>query len=127
MILFLLPAYSYSATFAWIPPVRGAVYWGPGFVGWVYTPSYVSWVPLAPGDIYYGYGYYGPNSVNIINMRLLQKCLFINIANAHNVCHSRNPVLDTGASVPKAFGIEERFRTSPDRSAASHGASRNDR
>jgi hypothetical protein len=49
----------------WVPPRRGAVYWGPGYVGWVYTKNYVSWVPLAPGEIYYGHGYYGPGSVNI--------------------------------------------------------------
>ncbi|MGA7826567.1 MAG: DUF6600 domain-containing protein [Geobacteraceae bacterium] len=49
----------------WVPPRRGAVYWGPGYVGWVYTPNYVSWIPLAPGETYYGHGYYGPGSVNI--------------------------------------------------------------
>jgi len=54
----------------WVPPFRGAVYWGPGFVGWVHTPSYVAWVPLAPGEIYYGHGYYGPYSVNIININI---------------------------------------------------------
>jgi hypothetical protein len=63
-------AYIVSTGWVWVPPVRGAVYWGPGFVGWVYTSSYVSWVPLAPGDTYYGYGYYGPNSVNIININI---------------------------------------------------------
>ncbi len=52
----------------WVPPRPGAIYWGPGYVGWVYTPSYVGWVPLAPGEIYYGYGYYGPGSVNITNI-----------------------------------------------------------
>lgn len=49
----------------WIPPRRDAVHWGPGYVGWVHTPSYVSWVPLAPGETYYGYGNYGPGSVNL--------------------------------------------------------------
>lgn len=49
----------------WVPPRRGAVYWGPGYVGWVHTPTHVSWVPLAPGETYYGHGYYGPGSVNI--------------------------------------------------------------
>jgi hypothetical protein len=63
-------AYIVSTGWVWVPPVRGAVYWGPGFVGWVYTSSYVAWVPLAPGDTYYGYGYYGPNSVNIININV---------------------------------------------------------
>jgi hypothetical protein len=26
----------------WVPPKRGEVYWGPGFVGWVQTTTYVS-------------------------------------------------------------------------------------
>ncbi|NJD57679.1 MAG: iron dicitrate transport regulator FecR [Nitrospirae bacterium] len=56
----------------WVPPVRGAVYWGPGFVGWVSTPTYVAWVPLAPGETYYGHGNYGPNSVNITNVNVNQ-------------------------------------------------------
>jgi hypothetical protein len=54
----------------WVPPARGAVYWGPGYVGWIATPSYVAWVPLAPGEIYYGYGYYGPWSVNIATVNI---------------------------------------------------------
>lgn len=53
---------------AWVPPPHHAVYWGPGYVDWWYTPTYVAWVPLAPGEIYYGYGYYGPLSVNIISI-----------------------------------------------------------
>ena len=71
----------------WVPPVRGAVYWGPGFVGWVRTPTYVSWVPLAPGEIYYGHGHYGPHSVNItqVNIRQInvQKIVYKNI-HVHN-------------------------------------------
>lgn len=59
-----------SIGWCWVPPARGGVYWGPGYVGWVHTPTYVAWVPLAPGDIYYGYGYYGPHSVNIININI---------------------------------------------------------
>ncbi|MCK7504975.1 MAG: hypothetical protein MZV70_13445 [Desulfobacterales bacterium] len=54
----------------WVPPARGTVYWGPGYVGWVYTPSYVAWVPLAPREVYYGYGHYGPHSVNIYNVNI---------------------------------------------------------
>jgi hypothetical protein len=54
----------------WVPPPEGAVYWGPGYVGWVRTADYVAWVPLAPGEIYYGRGYYGPHSVNIINVNI---------------------------------------------------------
>lgn len=49
----------------WIPPVRGDVYWGPGYVGWFRTDTHVGWAPLAPGEIYYGYGYHGRQSVNI--------------------------------------------------------------
>jgi hypothetical protein len=52
----------------WVPPRRGAVWWGPGYVGWVYTANQVAWVPLAPGDTYYGHGYYGPGSVNLNTM-----------------------------------------------------------
>lgn len=52
----------------WVPPRRGLAYWGPGYVGWVHTPTYVSWVPLAPREIYYGRGYHGPYSVNIKNV-----------------------------------------------------------
>lgn len=60
-----------SYGWCWVPPVRGSVHWGPGYVGWVHTSTHVAWVPLAPGEIYYGYGNYGPNSVNIgINFNL---------------------------------------------------------
>lgn len=78
----------------WVPPVRGAVYWGPGFVGWVHTPTYVSWVPLAPGEIYYGYGYYGPHSVNITNIHItnirVEKVVYrnIHVHNAVTVIHT---------------------------------------
>lgn len=54
----------------WVPPAVGAVYWSPGFVAWIYTPTYVSWVPLAPREIYYGYGYYGPYSVNLTKVNV---------------------------------------------------------
>jgi len=62
--------FNVSIGWCWVPPIRGAAYWGPGFVGWVYTPEYVAWVPLAPGEVYYGYGYYGPHSVNITNINI---------------------------------------------------------
>jgi len=65
----------------WVPPRHGAAHWGPGYVGWVHTPTYVSWVPLAPGDTYYGYGDYGPGSVNINTIN-------ISIINVHR--HYRN-------------------------------------
>lgn len=63
-------AFIVSFGWCWVPPVRGDVYWGPGYVGWVYTPTYVAWVPLAPMEVYYGYGYYGRHSVNIINVNI---------------------------------------------------------
>ncbi len=80
--------YIVSIGWAWVPPVRGAAYWGPGFVGWVYTPTYVSWVPLAPRDIYYGYGYYGPSSVNIINIDVHKTV----IKNVYKNVHVNNAV-----------------------------------
>ena len=60
--------FSAGLGWCWVPPTRGAAWWGPGYVGWVHTPSSVAWVPLAPGEIYYGYGSYGPLSVNITNV-----------------------------------------------------------
>jgi hypothetical protein len=82
-----------SFGWCWVPPRRGAVYWGPGFVGWVRTPTHVSWVPLAPGEIYYGRGYYGPHSVNIINVNVttinVEKVVYRNVRvrNAVTVVH----------------------------------------
>ena len=67
-------AFAVSIGWCWVPPARGAVYWGPGYVGWVYTSRRVAWVPLAPGDIYYGRGHHGPHSVNITN---------VNVTNVH--------------------------------------------
>ena len=77
-----------SVGWCWVPPARGAVYWGPGFVGWVHNPTYVAWVPLAPGEIYYGYGYYGPNSVNIININIFKT----EIINVYKNVHIKNAV-----------------------------------
>lgn len=49
----------------WVPPGRGDVNWGPGFVGWYRTGDHIGWTPLAPGETYYGHGSYGRHSVNI--------------------------------------------------------------
>ncbi len=82
-----------SMGWCWVPPVRGAVYWGPGFVGWVRTPTYVSWVPLAPREIYYGHGNYGPHSINITNINItniqVQKVVYknVHVQNAVTVVH----------------------------------------
>jgi hypothetical protein len=59
-----------SVGWCWVPPSIDDLYWGPGYVGWVYTPYDVSWCPLAPKEIYYGYGYFGPYSVNILNINI---------------------------------------------------------
>lgn len=72
----------------WVPPLRGEVYWGPGYVGWVRTADYVAWVPLAPGEIYYGRGYFGKYSVNITNVNINQ----INITNVYKNVHVTNGV-----------------------------------
>jgi len=68
--------WSFVASFGWcwVPPARGAVHWGPGYVGWVYTSNRVAWVPLAPREVYYGRGHHGPHSVNITN---------VNVTNVH--------------------------------------------
>jgi hypothetical protein len=86
-------AFIASIGWCWVPPPRGAVYWGPGYVGWVYTPTYVSWVPLAPREIYYGYGYYGPHSVNITQINIthidIHKVVYknVHVHNAVTVIH----------------------------------------
>jgi hypothetical protein len=72
----------------WVPPSVNAVFWSPGFVAWIYTPTYVSWVPLAPGEIYYGYGYYGPHSVNLRKVNVKN----INITNIYINARVNNAV-----------------------------------
>lgn len=54
-----------SLGWCWIPPARGDVIWGPGYVGWYRTGSHVGWTPLAPGETYYGYGKHGRHSIDI--------------------------------------------------------------
>jgi hypothetical protein len=65
-----------SIGWCWVPPPYGYAYWGPGYVGWHYTPHYVTWVPLGPKDPYYGYGYYGPHSTNLHHHRHLREPIF---------------------------------------------------
>ncbi|NTV53474.1 MAG: FecR domain-containing protein, partial [Candidatus Firestonebacteria bacterium] len=40
----------YSNRWCWVPPLRGEIHWGHGYVGWIHTPRYIGWVPLAPGE-----------------------------------------------------------------------------
>ena len=63
----------------WVPPAVNAVFWSPGFVAWIQTPTYVSWVPLAPREIYYGHGHYGPHSVNVKKVNIKT----VNITNVY--------------------------------------------
>lgn len=51
----------------WVPPARGDIYWGPGYVGWYRSGSHVGWTPLAPGETFYGRRNYGRHSVDIAN------------------------------------------------------------
>lgn len=76
----------------WVPPALNDVFWGPGFVAWINTPTYVSWVPLAPGEIYYGHGHYGRHSVNLTrvnikNISITNVYLNARAANAVRVVH----------------------------------------
>jgi hypothetical protein len=82
-------AYFGTVGWCWVPPRHGSVFWAPGYVGWVHTPTYVSWVPLAPGDIYYGYGHFGPGSVNISIGKTVVKRQFrnVHVRNAVTVLH----------------------------------------
>ncbi len=54
----------------WVPPARGDIYWGPGYVGWYSTGSHVGWTPLAPGEIFYGKRYYGRHSAIVTSVRV---------------------------------------------------------
>ena len=84
----------------WIPPRRGQVYWGPGYVGWVRTRDYVAWVPLAPREVYYGYGNYGPNSVDIRRRNVreinITKIVYRNVQVTNSVTVINNNTFVTG-------------------------------
>jgi hypothetical protein len=56
-----------SFGWCWVPPVRGDVFWGPGYVGWYRDSTRIGWTPLAPGETFYGRRHYGQHSVNVIN------------------------------------------------------------
>ena len=96
-----------SRGWCWVPPVAGAAYWGPGYVGWTVTPSYVAWVPLAPGEIYYGYGYYGPGSVNITTVNVntvVVNRTYVNATHGHGVNVVKRDTFGTGFRVPVKAG-----------------------
>jgi hypothetical protein len=62
----------------WVPPARGDVYWGPGYVGWYSIGDQVAWTPLAPGETFYAPRYYGPHSVVITKEVLKIKPIYKN-------------------------------------------------
>ncbi|OPY71721.1 MAG: FecR protein [Syntrophorhabdus sp. PtaU1.Bin058] len=107
----------------WVPPRRGFVYWGPGYVGWVYTPTYVSWVPLAPREIYYGHGYYGPYSINVKNVTIqnitVNRTVYKNVYVDHAVTTLHRDTFITGRPVKTTanenlFLKEKRVTGAPD-------------
>ena len=100
----------------WVPPERGNVYWGPGYVGWVRTPEYVAWVPLAPREIYYGHGNYGRYSVNvtnvnITNIRVTNVYRNVNVTNSVTVVNHTTFVTGRGGAVNRnvAATVREDF------------------
>jgi hypothetical protein len=96
-------AFTASVGWCWVPPVRGAVHWGPGYVGWVVTPTHVSWVPLAPREIYYGRGHHGPHSVNITQVNVtnvnVEKVVYKNVQVTNSVTVVHRDTFVTGRHV----------------------------
>ncbi|HEY6872563.1 MAG TPA: DUF6600 domain-containing protein [Geobacteraceae bacterium] len=97
----------------WVPPRAGGIYWSPGYVGWVHTPTSVAWVPLAPGEIFYGRGYYGPASVNITNVTINQTVVrnYRNVSVSNAVTVVSNTTFISGRKEPA------RVRANPFREA----------
>jgi hypothetical protein len=90
----------------WVPPLPGDVFWAPGFVGWITTPTYVGWVPLAPGEIYYGRRNYGRHSVTVTNVTNIT---VVNNANVYRNSFHRHAV----TSVERDGFISGRGRYTP--------------
>ena len=90
----------------WVPPVRGDVYWAPGYVGWVRTGDHVAWVPLAPREVYYGHGNFGRYSTNITNVninqvRVTNVYLNINVTNSITVVNQSTFLTGRPSSVDR--------------------------
>jgi hypothetical protein len=45
--------------------------WYPGRVAWIHTGVYIGWVPLAPFEPYYSYRHWGPRSVVVTNVNMI--------------------------------------------------------
>jgi hypothetical protein len=100
----------------WVPPSRGDVYWGPGYVGWVRTGGYVAWVPLAPRETYYGHGHFGRHSmnvtkVNITRVRVTNVYRNINVTNSITVVNHNTFVTGRHESVDRnvLINVKEDF------------------
>ena len=100
----------------WVPPPRGEVFWGPGYVGWVRTAEHVAWVPLAPREIYYGHGNYGRYSVNVTNVnvnsiRVTNVYRNVNVVNSVTVVNQATFVTGRPAPVDRnaAANVREDF------------------
>jgi hypothetical protein len=109
-------AFVVSVGWLWVPPVRGDVFWAPGYVGWVRTGDYVAWVPLAPREIYYGRGHYGRYSTNITNVNVTQVHVTnvyrnVNVTNSVTVVHQTTFVSGRPSSVDRnaAVAVREDF------------------
>jgi hypothetical protein len=101
----------------WVPPSRGDVYWGPGYVGWVRTGDHVAWVPLAPRETYYGYGSFGRNSVNITNVNINQVRITnvyrnVNVTNSITVVNQNTFITGRPAPVQQnvVVNLRENFK-----------------
>ncbi|GAB4389962.1 MAG: FecR domain-containing protein [Thermodesulfovibrionales bacterium] len=82
-------AYLPRAGWCWVPPRHRDVHWGPGFVAWVGSGTYIGWVPLAPGEPFIGHRYYGPGSVNIVDIDIHKTIIYKNarVKDAVTVIH----------------------------------------
>ncbi len=67
----------------WVPPVRGDIYWGPGYVGWYRTENHIGWTPLAPGENFYGRKHFGRHSVNINDTHVNTASVYYKNRNEH--------------------------------------------
>lgn len=94
-------AHSPAIGWFWVPPRRGAAYWGPGYVGWARTDDHVAWVPLAPGEVYYGRGHYGHDSVDITHVDIRR----IEIKKIY-----RNTFIDNGPTIVSRDGFHRGVR-----------------
>lgn len=96
----------------WVPPQRGDVYWGPGYVGWYDRDDNIGWIPLAPGEVYFGYGLFGSFSVNLsIGSPRPHKPSYRNYRAPGAVTVIRRNDFLKGKITPRAFDRNQRHST----------------